>query len=71
MLRCFEAYGCSFSAWFRAGSKVLRRTRCHQVKTPHGLVKINILIGALGGTGMAGKDQIIGTEVRMLEIHVL
>jgi len=28
-------------------------------------------MGALGGTGMASKDQIIGTEVRMLEIPVL
>jgi len=60
-----------FNAWFRAGSKVLNRTSCHQARTPHGFVKSKILMGALEGTGMASKDQIIGTEVRMLEILVL
>lgn len=60
-----------FSAWFRAGSKVLIRTSCHQARTPHGFVKSNILMGALEGTGMANRDQTIGTEVRMLEIFVL
>ena len=66
VLRCFDAYGCSFSAGFRAGSKVLIGMTHHQVEAPHGL-KNNILMGPLEGTGIAIKDQVIGTEVRMLE----
>lgn len=41
-----------------------------QVEAPHGLEN-NILLGTLEATGMAIKDLVIATEVRMLEILML
>lgn len=55
---------------FRAGSKVLIGMTHHQVEAPHGL-KNNILMGPLEGTGIAIKDQVIGTEEILLFVKMI